>query len=799
MSFKSPYHFVPVAPPAAAVAEPVFHDVQRTDADPDFWSGELRLTLKALTPLLAGNDQYGYRFLKPDLRADFERLLHDRFEPNQPPAVDDSEERGKKVIEPLRHPDLPGAPVLIPGPALKGMMRQAVQSLLSAPLERVAERDFSFRPNLTDANNFRPALVHAARYDGKRLVGLDVEYAHGNCDGLIYVYSNAHSPLETFLRSSHPIHGWAPRLGPTQSLNHLPIEAPRAILDATVPGVEILRQGHARKLKSEPSASANLGCYALARYLDGADGHATFGRAFNGRSGYSWALVHLEEEQPEVFALPDKVVAQYAATYRHLRDRRHGHLHDHPLRRELQHSEIKECPLQAGDVIFVEHAADDPGRIIGIGHHFRHRRRYRDTIHRDNDPRRASDARFDRLRDLLRPRPLETPRGADPDHPDAPKALSAARLLFGFVGAKGMTYDPSHPNEPLAFGIGRHGSDFNQLAGRVNCNWAMEVVEDGQPRFLNESHGGLVPLRPLGSPKPSAVESYLAQDQHGDRRDRGTIRTYGDEPNDPAAGELAGRKHYLHQPDAATDPACYELLNSTQRDWAITSQQGPTTYHVTGGQAVLARFVSTPGTRFRATIRFRDLRAWELGALLFALEPNAALVQRLADRLGVRGELAEWLGRVPGWQPDTDGTPLLAHKLGHGRPLGLGSVRLSCDALHRLRFDAHSRMPTLTDQEMEPSREALVDALADFLKEHVLGDESTRQRWAKEVLLPWLQVHRYAGRGRFDYPGAPEPIYAFHTEIRKRHSQGRKVARGDKAPPPASDGMKSLNQLDTER
>ena len=51
---SAPYHFVPVAMPHALTAEPVWHD----RIYPDRVSGELQLSFKALTPLLAGNDQY---------------------------------------------------------------------------------------------------------------------------------------------------------------------------------------------------------------------------------------------------------------------------------------------------------------------------------------------------------------------------------------------------------------------------------------------------------------------------------------------------------------------------------------------------------------------------------------------------------------------------------------------------------------------------------------------------------------------------------------------------------------------
>lgn len=788
MAFEEPYHFVPIVPAAAVTGEPVFHDVQQTGAE--FWSGELHCTMTALTPLIAGNYQYQYQFLEDELKKHYRELLVERFHPDNPRDVDETKAKGKKVVEPIRHPSLPGNPVCIPGEAIKGMIRGSLQALLSAPMERVTERTFSFRPNVHDAENIYPAIVHHADYQGGRLRGLTIEAA-GAWRDVVYVYPNAEAVLAGHLQADG-------RLPVPGRLDDLPFVAPRADTNDNVGGLRWQNRqagGVAiRKIAADqtPNASVDLLGYALARHHDGADGNGTFSRAFDGRTGYSWVLVKLQDE-PELRELPERIIANYAATYEHLRDEASGQLMRHPD--QVKSRDLNQCRLEAGDMVLVEHAPGARDTIIGLGHHFRHRRRYRDTIHQNNAPNHAQDPPSERLRDQLRPHALEVPRGANGDHAGAPQKLTSARLLFGFVGSKRPKYDLAHPNEPLTFGIGKpqdakleDAFDFNQLAGRIAVNWAVEVVEksgestvikDDKTRFLNSDHACFVPLRPLGSPKASAVECYLTQDKIGERTDNGTLCTYGDSPDDPAAGDLRGRKFYLHQPDAKDHPECYELIGDTQNpsDWSYVTSQGGARYHICEGQAMIARFVSKPNTQYRFTIRFRDLRAWELGALLFVLSPDQPMIESLANELNVRDSISRWLGRIPQWQPTME-SPLLALKLGHGRPLGLGSVRVEVNSAMRLTFDPNSGMPTAGSPEVAELKATAIGALASFLTSQTNWNTSD---WANKVLKPWLQVHRCAGRERFDYEDAPDrhdnpprTIYNHHTHIRQEHARARK-------------------------
>ena len=136
-----PYHFVPIPVSDDKVQSvtdsPVFHDGVNPNKETLF-SGELRCPLTALTPLLVGNDQYPKQ---ENCDGDIEAWL----------KKNDSE-KDKQVLEALRLPD---GRVLIAGSSLKGMLRQSLGALLAAPMERVGERTYSYRPNMIFTDNSR--------------------------------------------------------------------------------------------------------------------------------------------------------------------------------------------------------------------------------------------------------------------------------------------------------------------------------------------------------------------------------------------------------------------------------------------------------------------------------------------------------------------------------------------------------------------------------------------------------------------------------------------------------------------
>ncbi len=293
-----------------------------------------------------------------------------------------------------------------------------------------------------------------------------------------------------------------------------------------------------------------------------------------------------------------------------------------------------------------------------------------------------------------------------------PEYLTGARLLFGYV----------HNDEDTPIGKGI----FKRLAGRIAPNHA---ISEAEPSFLgNKKTGFCVPLKVLGSPKSSSWECYLQQSADV----TASPQTYGDLPGDKG-GELAGRKYYRHQ------PAVQDVKDIAETDPELVASKLST----------LARYICKPGTTFKFTLRFARLREWELGALLAVLQP---------DQLAENSKPVKY-----------------AHKLGLGRPLGMGSVCIITDQI-RLRQEKDTRFMENNDVEKHKTQ-ALV-ALKDKLATNKIATQD------------WLTMHAYTDHGRLDYSRSETKvdgqtvmaIYAWHTKIRRDYSKLRRERNPDWQP-----------------
>jgi CRISPR-associated protein (TIGR03986 family) len=299
-------------------------------------------------------------------------------------------------------------------------------------------------------------------------------------------------------------------------------------------------------------------------------------------------------------------------------------------------------------------------------------------------------------------RPCLTPL-ADEQTDGKPERLTGARLLFGYVR--------DDKTNPIGKGV------YERLAGRIAINHA---VSDGVPLFLGdeENNGYCIPLKILGQPKPSAWEFYLQQPSNSNQ----PLKTYGDLFGD-AGGELSGRKFYRHQPNTN------ELNIKANDDKTINSDQ-----------ATLGRFICHAGTRFRFAIRFARLREWELGALLAVLEPH---------------QLAS----------NDNNADDYAHKLGLGRPLGMGSVKITRKAIRVRQENTAEFFDSMQGNNVAAS------ALA-----------SLKDKLDNNVLTHWRTAHRFIEGQRLVYPTAEttvdgqrvKTIFAWHTDIRRKYSQLRR-------------------------
>lgn len=632
---KKPYGFVGL-PDHLTTKAPVWHDGTHSAGR---LSGEIRCELLTLTPLLVGWERHpadgASDWPAPDSIAGF-----------QVP-------RNKPVLCPLRAP-WGTRPVIIPGDTLKGLLRHELGALLGAPMERVAERSYSYRPNAMYPNH------PANRFLVPRLARVPEGHVTTRLlDG------KHHVRLPTRLE-----------LFPATLEYNKKAKRFDYAFDQRVGAPYRGGQGAGTKLNSKPPVHTSL-------------------------------TVQRRDVTIETVDVPQAAQDGFIATVRHLIDPEHGHFSQrHPdvpkiVTTEGARSRILEAltkeVFQPGDFIWVEWDTEQ-NCIVSFGWHYYYRWAYRDSVRKDADaPRLERHGLF----------PLDKERESDTD--GAPKELSLVRRILGYTG-------DNEGSENIGTG------DYTQLMGRVFVNAGLEVTNESESdddRFLTATF-----LRELGMPRPSAVEYYLKQnlDAHGRPQtrssDRATLLTYGDAAGYDEPGELAGRKFYLDRPSArAADARDTNKVND---------------------RSTLALEASRAGRKFRFTVRFRDLDAAELAAILVALCPN------------------QFKAVLGGTHPDG-----YCSKLGYARPLGWGSVCI--EAKHLLLLDETSEGPTLRTE---------ADLAAWVRKNHQNASAQNE----------WLAIHRRNHPDAADYPCAEDRdgnrnIHTFHTWLRAQHSQNRRYKR----------------------
>lgn len=223
--------------------------------------------------------------------------------------------------------------------------------------------------------------------------------------------------------------------------------------------------------------------------------------------------------------------------------------------------------------------------------------------------------------------------------------VDMAEAIFGYAPDS----KESKQRQPAAYAGRVFFGDASLVAGQENVNW--------QPK----------PFAPqiLSSPKATSFQHYLTQ-QEPDDVDSGQrtrdgrpklirpLNHYASPP--PYDTTIRGTKLYWHRKvERATNVVDGEFAAKPYA-WegrAPFEQQAdkPDTQH-TIMHPVRA------GLRFRFTVRFENLLEHELGLLLWALQPGSADSPVTPDA-----------------QPD------YCHKLGMGKPLGLGSVKMSVQRL----------------------------------------------------------------------------------------------------------------------
>jgi CRISPR-associated protein (TIGR03986 family) len=357
---KKPYGFVSL-PDNFKSAAPIWHDGTSSKG---CLSGEIRFELKTLTPLLVGWE----RGIVGDSEAEWPV-------PNSLDGVSQLA-ANKSVLCPLRAP-WGKRPVVIPGDSLKGLLRHELGALLGAPMERVAERSYSYRPNAMfpkDPNPFLvPRLARVPR-DGVELKDLDGKFQ---------------------------------------------VRVPKRL--------ELLSES----LKYDKKANQTSNYYRFddpngAPYRGGMGA----GEKLNSKRGPHTRLAANPNAAIETVEVPEVVQRAYLATLCHLVDLEHGHFSnrhpDHSQWGEKARQRILEAAqnevFQPGDMIWVEWDTEKK-QIVSFGWHYYYRWAYVDTVRRDADaPNGERQGLF----------PLDKELQKDSD--GAPTELSPVRRLFGYTG-----------------------------------------------------------------------------------------------------------------------------------------------------------------------------------------------------------------------------------------------------------------------------------------------------------------------------------------------------------------------------
>jgi hypothetical protein len=369
---KKPYGFVSL-PAQLTTATPVWHDGTSSEGR---LSGEVRFEIEALTPLLVGwergrvgDEEHGDWPIesRPDEPG---QSMNFAGRWSRPVATN------KSVVCPLRAP-WGERPVVIPGDSLKGLLRHELGALLGAPMERVAERSYSYRPNAMFAKPDRARLV-------ARIARV-----------------------------------------PKEGIKMMPLDGTGGVQVRVPTQLEILPAG----LNYDKRGKMTTNYY---RFDDDSGapyrGGQGAGDKLNSKRSLHTTLAAKPDTPTEKKEVPKEVQDGYLATIRHLIDEASGHFSErHPDAKEYGNdarsrilNAAKSVVFQPGDLIWVEWDKQNEC-IVSLGWHYYYRWAYIDSVRK----------KLGKLeRDGLFPLPNERERDAD----SAPVGLSAVRRLFGYTG-----------------------------------------------------------------------------------------------------------------------------------------------------------------------------------------------------------------------------------------------------------------------------------------------------------------------------------------------------------------------------
>jgi hypothetical protein len=371
-----PYGFAPV-PSAPHSKPPIWHD--GTSAE-ETVSGELRCELETLTPLLVGWERVPLPGAK-------ESSLQDKITFRLADWGQLSAGAGKSLLLPLRAP-WGERPVILPGDSIKGMLRHELGALMGAPMERVDERAYSYRPNQAFPKEsagrvLEPRLARVRSVDLRMLQSKEIQVPR---------------ELELFQMATRDQQVYYPR------------------------------RDSGRTVPPPPSTEP---------YQGGMGGGVSFPRDCLSPDAASRTIhTHLDVGQLRTeltTTISPQVLDQYLRTLRQLADGEEGHFSSrHPYigndvkKRQKATNAIQEAAqrvMSPGDLIWVEWDTERK-RVVSFGWHYYYRWAYQDTVC-------IRGATGERRPELSPTQEELTPQSAEDP---APSGLTAVRRLFGYTG-----------------------------------------------------------------------------------------------------------------------------------------------------------------------------------------------------------------------------------------------------------------------------------------------------------------------------------------------------------------------------
>lgn len=707
--------------PKARPRAPGFHHGANPDQDKRI-SGELRCTLTALSPLLVPNQRVTVsnlsgtlkksldnwrKGIKKELDALVPTVARGQYENdrryqarlndllNEINALCEAFQQEKQVIFPLQSGTKADAEVILPGEGIKGMVRQLIGSLSGSPLDRVGESTHSYRPNAKfppDRLPLRSIPIAGRVLKDMREGSLELEiepivdvgkiqWVHGST---LKDAQGAEISAGAVLATGTEFQGkWA-------------VEKSRRVRWKDAPRAQNPAEYERRNRCTVHTRTTGDAC--LLNVRDGVDAYQSLFQAHNSpkrRDPHPQALVP-KALFPKGVKLPVEpaVVRQFLLSREHVvsDDADSGHLTvDKDISRKLISPPKKHSLPKKNDLMFFELLLPEPLKL-----------KYPEAIERLLDGK----IDFAKCRIIACGQNYYYRwRHAD----------SAKTTVWGWDGREWKTelrpeFDPSCGEGNDGFfvvqnmlGQAKAAAGRSSMAGRVSINGALERVKPGatlKDRFCSGSSDRVVPfavwLHPLTSAKgPSWAKGYVPGNESV-RNDQ-LLKTLGDGIRvqngkveiQNASTASFGYKHFVHHKatlgcEEGPDRAHFDLPSFIEaRDQRDDPPDGSLRIQrrkpLLSSQAAIAMRISKPGIEFGLTVRFKDLLPGELGVLALAINPDQleGALSKVKDEM-LRQTLEGKLAAIEELEV-CELKRRFGLRLGHGKPLGLGSIAIDID------------------------------------------------------------------------------------------------------------------------